>query len=926
MIAGFADRWHEIEPLLDRLFDIPAGERAAWLDRHCSDAALRALVLSALENAQSLESLERGVVQWLPVEVDEAPAVTALPRVPGYRAVGFVGAGGMASVFKAVRLLPGGPQTVALKLLRINVHDPDERRRFLREQRILARLQHPHIAQLLDAGFTAAGAPFLALELVDGDRITRFCDRRRLDIRARLAVFADVCAAVEHAHRNLIVHRDLKPTNVLVRSDGCVKLLDFGIAKLLTDDDATRTEAQRLTRIYAAPEQLAGAATTTAIDVHALGVLLAEIVSGRRPERAGDGPCDIVLDALDEATAWARGLSAAALRRRLDGDLRAIVRKATQHDPVRRYATVAALREDIDRHLEGLALLSRSDTLVYRVAMFVRRHRVGVSTAVAAVSLLAGATFFSAHQAAIARREALRAELQAHLAKDETARADAVKSFLEGLFDNAAPGTATAGSAEEILARGRERADRDFAAMPALRVEILALVGDLERRSGHADHAREPLEDAATLAKRELGASDVRTLHVEYLLAEQADETGRVRDAVARLQSALDDFRASGPRDSKEEVEASAWLAGLYERIGDSKRAVSLGRQALTMARRALPADSAALTEAITNFGWILMDAGHAEDAVPLLSEGLERKRRLLGAEHVDVADAMTLLTSAELVLGRYAAAERLMRGAVAIDANAYAKPHPHVAWHLNDLANALALEGKLDEAAAFYEKALAIDHDVFPGGDIGGANSRANLAKLRFEQGRHAEAEAGLRAAIAEKLGLLGRDYVDNGGAYDKAWLARILIPLDHWQEAGALIDQSIAGSRKRHGDAHVDIAFALLVQAELFAARGEHAAAADRARDAVTMYASLMPANYARTTLARLVLGENLHELGRDAEAKNAFDAALTSARATDPPNDAVVARAVADLAHVAELTPVTSRTSSGSRARMGYGTRAR
>jgi len=279
MIFDFAQRWHEIEPLIDRLFEVPAAGRPDWLRRHCEDATLRALVAQALDNAAGIEALERGMAQWLPAFVDNPP--DTLPAISGYRVLRFVGAGGMASVFEAERELPGGPQMVALKLLRIDVHDADERRRFLREQRILARLQHPHIAQLLDAGFSPTGTPFLALEFVAGDDLVTHCERRGLNAGERLALFIDVSAAVEHAHRSLIVHCDLKPSNVLVGENGCVKLVDFGIAKLLTGEgEQTRTEARRLTRSYAAPEQFAGDAATTAIDVYALGVLLAELLCG----------------------------------------------------------------------------------------------------------------------------------------------------------------------------------------------------------------------------------------------------------------------------------------------------------------------------------------------------------------------------------------------------------------------------------------------------------------------------------------------------------------------------------------------------------------------------------------------------------------------------------------------------------------------
>jgi len=887
MIADFARRWHEIEPLLDHLFDVPADERTDWLQRHCEDVTLRALVAQALDDAPGVEALERGIAQWLPSLADDRP--DRLPAVPGYRMLRFVGAGGSASVFEAERALPGGPQVVALKLLRVDVHAPDERRRFLGEQRILARLQHPHIAQLLDAGFTPGGTPFLALEFVAGGNLLAHCGQRGLGPRERLRLFVDVCVAVEHAHRNLIVHRDLKPSNVLVDADGRVKLVDFGIAKLLGGEgDRTHTGMQRLTRSYAAPEQFAGDVATTAIDVYALGVLLAELLCGLRPRRA-DEVADAVPHASDEL-----------LRRQLGVDLHAIVREATRADPVRRYASVAALRDDVERHLDGRPLHARADTFAYRAFMRIKRHALAAALGAAFAAVLAGATLVSLHESHRARRAAGEAHSQARAAEGQAQRADAIKAFLEGLFDSASPGVRSGETAEELLVRGRERADRDFAMQPSLRVEILALVGDLERRSGHADRARQPLEEAAELAKSQFGATDRRALHVEYLLAKEVDEVGRVQEARARLRQAIDAFEQGPDRDSPEHVQALTWLAGLDERSGASAQATELGEKALALARRALPGDSDALTEAVTNLGWILMDAGHADRAEPLLREALARKRERLGDRHADVADAATMLTWALIRLGRYGESEQLMREALDIDASTYAHPHAHLAWHLNDLANVLALEGKLGEAATLYAKSIAVDGALEPAAALSEAVSIANLARIRFRQGALAEAEAGFRDAIARKQRLLGADYGDNGRGYDNASLAEVLILRGRLDGARALADDALADARRRHRDAHPDTAFALIVEAELAAASGGREAASARAREAVAIYAAADPRSE-KAIRARLLFGEILDGLGRGRDAGSQFESALAAARMSAPNTPVLVAHAAADLARV-------------------------
>jgi serine/threonine-protein kinase len=821
MNADFAQHWHQIEPLLDPLFDLPAAQRADWLRRHCDDAEVRALVARLLDDAAGIEALERGMAQWLPALSDDLSddlSTAPPPTVAGYRMLRFVGAGGMASVFEAERELPGGPQTVALKLLRVDVHDPDERRRFLREQRILARLQHPRIAQLLDAGFTPAGTPFLALEFVAGDDLVTYCERLGLGTRERLGLFVDVCAAVEHAHRNLIVHRDLKPSNVLVGAGGNVKLVDFGIAKLLGGEgEDTRTAARRLTRSYAAPEQLAGDVATTAVDVYALGVLLARLLHG--PRLPGDGAARA--DARSETSL--RGFDEATLRRKLGVDLHAVVGMATQHDPARRYAAVAALRDDVERYLAGKPLRARADTLAYRMLTFARRHAWAVAAGAAIAAILAGATMIGVHESSRAQRAARDAGAEAR-------RADALKTFLEGLFDSASPGTKTSESAEVLLALGRERAERDFAAQPALRAEILALVGDLERRSGYPDRAQAPLEEAAALAATQFGAADRRTLHVETLMARNADELGRVDEATARLRKAVAAFEAGPDRDAPEAVPALAWLASFDERSGRSALAIDVGEKALALARRVLPDDSDSYTEAVMNLGWILMDAGDAGRAEPLLREAVARKRARFGARHAEVADAMEYLTFALVRLGRYGEGERLMREALDIDAAIYTRPHTHTAWHLNELANVLALEGKLAEADDDYAKSIAADRALGPGSALNEAVSLGHRAHIRFRQGAYAQAEAGFRDVIDRKQHLLGADYGNNGRSFDQASLAEVLIARGQLHEARTLVDAALAEARRRHGDAHPDTAYALTVQAQLCAASGDRACAAAR------------------------------------------------------------------------------------------------
>jgi serine/threonine-protein kinase len=314
-----------------------------------------------------------------------------------------------------------------------------------------------------------------------------------------------------------------------------------------------------------------------------------------------------------------------------------------------------------------------------------------------------------------------------------------------------------------------------------------------------------------------------------------------------------------------------------------------------------LSVDSDALTEAVMNLGWIQMDAGHADSAAPLLREALARKRSHLGAGHAEVADAMAILTSNLLKQGRYAEAEQVMRDALEIDAHAYTHPNAHTAWHLNDLANVFAYEGKFDEAGVFYAKSLAIDQALAPAGALNQAISIGNLARLHFAQGALAEADAGLRESINRKQAQLGADYADNGRSYDRACLAEVLISRKRLDEAQLTIDAALAEARQRHRGAHPDIAFALAVEAELMAARGAKERAVTVAEEAAAMYASLDDRHSEKAIRASLLLGDTLQALGRYHDAAAQLGKALDAAEAITPRATALMALIDADLARV-------------------------
>ena len=493
------DRWRLVSPYLDRALDMPVEERAAWLDAlRGEDSGIAADVLALLREHDAL-SREGFLSTHTSPPLPEA-SLAGL-QVGAYTLRSPLGQGGMGNVWLAQRSDGRFEGTAAVKLLNASLVGPEGESRFKREGSLLARLHHPHIAQLIDAGVSSLGQPYLVLEHVDGERIDAYCDRHGLGIEARVRKFLDVLGAVAFAHANLVVHRDLKPPNVLVGRDGQVKLLDFGIAKLLQPESdgtstLTREGAAAMTPAYAAPEQLTGGSITTGTDVYALGVVLFVLLTGRHPaEVDGTSPADWINAVVGtDAPRPSDKVVAKGLRGQLKGDLDNIVAKALKKQPGERYASVEAMADDLRRYLHHQPVSARADSIRYRAAKFVRRNRGGVAAAaIVAAALLAG-TWGVAWQAREAR-------IQRDAARTQLARATAANEFTSFLLSVGAP-AGKAFNVTELLAQGEVLIEKQFSGDPALKAEMLVHIAEQHMEAERWDQAKSVLERAATLADR----------------------------------------------------------------------------------------------------------------------------------------------------------------------------------------------------------------------------------------------------------------------------------------------------------------------------------------------------------------------------------------------------------------------------------------
>jgi len=631
-------RWPEFSRLLDDALELPEGARAAWLTaleaRDVEAGAWLRRVLRHANAASAPEYLERPRIDRVPDEDVRTGAA-----IGAYRLVREIGAGGMGVVWLAQRADGQIERDVALKLPHVHLLAGAVRERFARERTILARLSHPRIATLYDAGLAANGRPYLALEYVDGLPITQWCRERRAGIDQRLDLVRQVMAAVEYAHARLVVHRDLKPSNVLVTADGSAKLLDFGIAKMLAADDASAA-GDTLTRIghrmatpgYSAPEQLAGAAVTTRADVYALGAMLHELLCGRRPFAAGQASllqppaeaplCSTQVD--PDFAVTVGGSDVAALRRALRGDLDAIIAKSIDPAPERRYGSVEAFAADLERYRAHEPILAQRIGRVALAAKFVRRHRLG--TVFAAVLVIAVGT------------GVMLVAWQANEAAQQARRAEAVKAFLVDIFSASDPRIASDKPRGEVTARelldlGATRIEREFVGDPRTQIDLLGTVGDIYRELGATDRGVALNARKVELAKKFYGELSDPVLDSAVQAA--AFACGDQADTCNRLQAEADALLGRAGRNNGA-LRAAWWVTeGIRLRPAAAKDAER--RAAFDKGVALYRAEAPRHTGYVTALEELASDHQMRSDyagAISLHEEALDRKSTRLNSSH----------------------------------------------------------------------------------------------------------------------------------------------------------------------------------------------------------------------------------------------------------------------------------------------------
>ncbi|MGH7653769.1 MAG: protein kinase domain-containing protein [Gemmatimonadaceae bacterium] len=818
--------WDRVEPILDQALDLPASERAAFLDRACAgDAELRArldrMLAAGEDPSSSLERSLGAMAGALIAEMDEPVAAARVgERIGPWKLTSELGRGGMGEVFLAERADGQFAQTAALKLVRRGrEHDPLLLRRFVEERRILATLAHEHIARLLDGGVTPAGLPWFAMEYVKGRPLDAYCDDLALGVNARLALMEQVLGAVAYAHRNLLVHRDLKPGNIFVTDDGHVKLLDFGIAKLLGEEHAdesgfTMAYGKVMTPEFAAPEQVREEPVTTATDIYALGAVLYQLLTGQRAHRFEKRTAAeierVVCDTDPQAPSVAVRGTAAALPKGLSGDLDTIVLTALQKDPARRYRSADAMLEDLRRLRTGRPLLATPDSTRYRWGKFIGRHRVGVAAAAIVALVLAGGAVSTAWQARAARVEA--------------ARADRVKEFLIDVFQEADPDI-TLGkemTARQLLDRGARRVDSILGNEPEVQAELYEVLGNSYAHLGLAAQADTLHRKGLAVVRRLHGTGDPAVLDEAMAVAWGLNDRGKYRESDSLLSAAIAEYRAADGESSQALSDALDILATAKKRLDQPARAESLYRQSLALQIRLTgPADTITASR-LSDLAALLLGEDRLAPAESALVAAQGHRRGVLSPLDVKFLVGESNLAMIRMKQGALADAVPHMAAAVA---GLEQIEHPgglNLARALDRMALLQSLQMQSGMAVTTGTRAHTMFVSVMGSDHPETFNSASALAGYRADVGDLAAAEPEARAAyvgLTLKLGTAHERTLSAGQC-----LAVIQRARGKSGEAGALLPSLLTAVREKR--ARVPPAYAHLLAVDAGSDAGFRAA----------------------------------------------------------------------------------------------------
>ncbi len=763
------ERWKKIQDLFLEARQYAPDKRAGFLKKACGDDHdLYREVYSLLESDQAeFSPLDQSPL----MEIERALSHTG-QRAGAYRILKEIGRGGMGSVYLAEREDGQFSQKVALKVINPGMDSNQVLKRFQIEREIMARLQHPNIARLLDGGITQNGLPFFTMEYVDGVPIDKYCHENRLELHERLMLVIEVCKAVQYAHQNLIIHRDLKPGNILVEKDGTVKLLDFGIAKLVNPDldfegaaVLTKTGMRVMSPGYASPEQIRCEPISISSDIYSLGAVLYELLTGVLPyDLTGLSLTEIenMVCETDVEKPSRRLESAPAdnndpnrqkrIGRKLKGDLDVICLKAMQKEPDRRYHSAEQFGEDIRRHLSGIPIMARKDTVGYTTAKFVRRNRGKLIAAVTAFIIVTFLTGFYT----------IRLAEERNLARKEALVSTQVTNFLMSLFRVSDPGQSRGEdiTAPELLERGSSRIEYELQGQPEIQARLMHVLGEVYYTLGMYERSRELTQKALDYGVEAMGPDDPEIANYMLLLSWLLDMNSELDSAEILAQNALEINRRHFDENSLDVAKNYHDLAMILRHKGEFEAADTLYRKALAIKKSIPGIDPSETAHTLNHLARLLYQTGDYEGSKPIYQEALQIREDQYGWDHPETMASMAGLASVLTRLGELEQAELLYRKSLKSVEKTSGTEHPYYGELQGSLATVLRKKGDFAEAERLYRASLQNHRAAFPEGHRKTSNPLLGLGVVMTETGRYSEAVPYLEEALELRMNSFGEDH----------------------------------------------------------------------------------------------------------------------------------------------------------------------
>jgi serine/threonine protein kinase/tetratricopeptide (TPR) repeat protein len=853
------ERWEKIQELFHRAAELPETERRAFLQAASGgDASLFDSVEAMLREDGNTGSMLQGPIGRIAHELIGAsrgfiPAGNFGP----YKPLKFLGEGGMGVIYLASREDFGS--TVAIKILRDAWLSPARRERFASEQRTLAQLNHPGIARIYDADALSDGTPWFAMEYVEGVPLTEYSRIHRCSLIQRLQLLRAVCEAVQYAHEHAVIHRDLKPSNILVKGDGSIRLLDFGIAKQVEGLDAPVTETltglRLLTPAYASPEQVRGERVATQTDVYSLGVILYELLTGELPFNLSNAAPGEIAGIVSQSyvtkpsvrvrrNAAAKGVGGASISRQSWADLDVLCLTAMHKDPQRRYRSVDAFIRDIDHFLRGEPLDVQPDSLYYRASKFILRNVPAVAAACVVFVLIVGLVTFFTIRVTKARDAAL----------EEAARTERIQTFLTNLFQG---GDETSGPSDQL--------------------RVVTLLG-------------KGVQEARALS------NDPRLQsHLYETLGGIYEKLGRLEQAESLLVSARDERVAVFGPHSPEVAETLVALSQLRADQAKFDQAEQLSRAAIAIDKESLEPGHPASAKAMTELGMVLEDQGKYNDAIPVLQQAVDLESAPGGVK-TNLSASLTELANCHYYLGHYDVAQSLNQRVLALDRTLYGEGHPEVA---NDLINLGAIqldEGHYAEAEALDRQALDIIQSFYGKDNGETASAMTLLGRALVTDGKYSDAAGILQQALAIEQHVYGPVHPRIASTLNE--LGKVAEKQGRFADAKQDFRRMIAIYDRVYHGKHYYIGIALTNLASVYMQQKQYGEAARLIRQALQMYAKTLPPGHLNVGIARVRLGRALERQSRSAQAVKESQAGYDILQKQSHPPAAWLRQARADL----------------------------